>query len=73
MCNPLILAPFFSENTVTGAICLDTHETFCFPQLAETDIMLQKYGALPHFSEVLRNVSSNKFPDRCIGRNGPIL
>jgi hypothetical protein len=65
----------FSESTVTG-IYLDMPETFCFPQLNELenpDIMFQHDGAPPGFSNVVRGALNGRFPERRIGREGPIL
>jgi hypothetical protein len=46
-------------------------EAFCFPELDKTekpDIMFQQNGALPHFSNTVRDALNYIFPGRWIGR-----
>lgn len=67
---------FFMENTVFGANYTDMLELFFYPQLEEegiiNDIYFQQDGAPAHYSNIARNSLDRVFPNRWIGRGGPI-
>lgn len=71
----MIIGPFFFiEPTVTGITYLDMLEQYAFPQIAhkQPDIIFQQDGAPPHWSNIVRTALNNAFPNRWIGRGGPI-
>jgi hypothetical protein len=67
---------FFADITITGLICQDMPEAFCFPKVDENgnpDIMFHEDEAPPDFCKFVTDASISKFPDRWSGRGGPIL
>lgn len=75
-----IIGPFmFAENTITGTIYLDMLEMYVFPQIDEIErekgieVTFQQDGAPCHYSLIVQEALNNRFPDRWIGRNGPIM
>ena len=70
-----IIGPFFfCEPTVTGPVYLDMLKRFMYPQLAafQPSIIYQQDGAPPHWSMDVRGSRNATFPNRWIGRDGPI-
>jgi len=64
---------FFNENTITGVVYLDMLEQFAIPQLEDVpNIIFQQDGAPPHWSLDVRQCLDDHFPQRWIGRGGPI-
>jgi hypothetical protein len=65
---------FFVEDTVTGGVYLDVLEQFVCLQAADLqpNIIYQQDGAPPHWSLHVRETIMRTFPDRWIGRDGPI-
>ena len=51
-------------------------EEFCIPSLSAVadmqQVILQQDGAPPHYSRKVRDFLDDKFPDRWIGRRGPL-
>ena len=70
-----IIGPFFFiENTVTGNSYLDMLVNFAVPQVEhlQPTIIFQQDGAPPHWSRNVRDYLNETFPNRWIGRDGPI-
>ena len=65
---------FFCDPTVTGPVYLGMLEQFVYPQVAsfQPGIIYQQDGAPPHWSIDVPGSLSATFPNRWIGRNGPI-
>lgn len=71
-----IVGPFFFEGTVNGENYLDMLKEWLIPQiqahpLFDTMLFMQD-GAPPHFSREVRAWLHDTFPERWIGRRGPI-
>ncbi|GFW98498.1 DUF4817 domain-containing protein [Trichonephila clavipes] len=67
-----ILGPFFfSDKTVTSSAYLDMLEIYAFSQLQDLqpNVLFQQDGAPPHWGLTVRE---SLFPQRWIGRDGPI-
>lgn len=72
-----IIGPYFFPGTVSGQTYLDMLTDFLWPvvqQLPEEDagFYFQQDGACPHYSLIVRAWLDNHFPDKWIGRRGPI-
>ena len=65
---------FFREPTVTGAVHLDMLGQFVYPQVAafQPSIIYPQDGAPPHWTMDVRGSLNETFPNRRIGRDGPI-
>lgn len=68
---------FFDERTVNGQSYLLMLQNFFVPELQQTRGLLQRVvfqqdGAPPHFALGVRNYLNQTFPDRWIGRAGPL-
>jgi hypothetical protein len=65
---------FFAEETITGITYLHMLESFMFPQVnhRHPDLFLQQDGAPPHWHLEVRNTLNEEFPQKWIGRGGPI-
>lgn len=74
MINRIVGPFFFQEPTVDGAIYLDMLEQFAVPQITDLqpNVMFQQDGAPPHWSLDVRTFLNDTFPQRWIGRGGPI-
>lgn len=77
MKNRVIGPFFFAEKTINGVVYLDMLINYCFPQLDELEnihqLHFQQDGAPPHFSALVTDALNEKFGDRWIGRQGPML
>lgn len=71
-----IVGPFFFDSAVTGASYLAVLQDWLLPQLESLPnfnrLVLQQDGAPPHYHRDVRAFLSAAFPDRWIGRRGPI-
>lgn len=79
-----ILGPYFFEETLNGQRYLDFLQFDLVPALAvlfpnqqdpdipHNNIWFQQDGAPPHYSIAVRNFLNETFPNRWIGRRGPI-
>lgn len=72
-----VIGPFFfAEKTINGNVYLDMLENYCFPQLDDMEnansLYFQQDGAPPHYKTIVRDALDVKFPNRWIGRGGPI-
>lgn len=74
--NQLIGPFFFDEDTINGESYLAMLQSFFVPEVKRLkkvrSIIFQQDGAPPHFSRDVRQFLSQTFPDRWIGRGGPI-
>jgi hypothetical protein len=66
---------FFSEKTISSDIYLNILREFVVPQLEslQPTIIYQQDGAPPFWGQAFRQFLSETFPNRWIGRGGPIL
>ena len=71
-----IIGPYFLESTVTKDSYLEMLKDFFIPELKElrrhSTTFFQQDGAPPQWGLKVREFLNTQFPDRCIGRNGPI-
>lgn len=71
-----IVGPVFFEGTVSGEKYLEKLKTAIVPALKErpdfNSLYFQHDGAPPHFATAVRNFLDETFPDKWIGRRGPI-
>ena len=71
-----IVGPVFFEGTVSGEKYLEKLKTAIAPALKErpdfSSLYFQQDGAPPHFATAVRNFLDEMFPDKWIGRQGPI-
>jgi hypothetical protein len=74
-----IIGPFFLPGRLTGAFYRQFLETHlpelleCIPLAIRASMWLMHDGAPPHFSGIAREFLDNSYPDRWIGRGGPVL
>lgn len=77
-----IIGPFFIDGNLNGPKYLDLLITHVVPAMKESaanqnipweEVFFQQDGAPPHFSVDVRNYLNEIFPNRWIGRKGPIL
>ena len=69
-----IIGPyFFQEKTVNQESYLKLLTEFAFPKLSRVpNLIFQQDGAPPHWGLQMRRALDRHFPDRWIGRGGPI-
>ena len=71
-----IVGPQFFDGTVTGERYLDKLRNVIVPALKQrpdfNNLYFQQDGAPPHYATVVRNLLDETFPDKWIGRRGPI-
>ena len=70
-----VIGPFFfAEVTINSNVYLDMLEGYALPQIEayQPHVLFQLDGAPPHWARIVRNVLDHNFPDRWIGRGGPI-
>ena len=71
-----IVGPVFFEGTVSGEKYLEKLKIAIVPALKErpdfNSLYFQQDGAPPHFATAVRNFLDETFPDKWIGRRGPI-
>src|SRR6185437_7270063 len=71
-----VIGPFFFEGTVTGERYLDMLINQICPaveQLNDGDgIWFMQDGAPPHYATIVRNFLDERYPERWIGRRGPV-
>ena len=71
-----VLGPIFFDGTVTGDNYLEILMNQVVPQLQQQpnlhDLYFQQDGAPPHYSRAVREYLDETFPEKCIGRRGPI-
>jgi transposase len=67
-----LIGPYFFDGTATAARYLDMLRDFVWPRVKHKGLSFQQDGAPPHYSVAVRNWLNEKFPDRWIGRRGPI-
>jgi transposase len=71
-----LIGPFFFRDTVTAHSYLEKLRREIVPaivhQMDSTTIFYMHDGAPPHYAQSVRQFLDEKFPDRWIGRRGPI-
>ena len=70
-----IIGPFFfAEKSITAQIYLDILTEYVSPQLEQylPQVIFQQEGAPSHWGLEGRQFLNETFPDRWIGRDGPI-
>ena len=70
-----IIGPlFFAEKSITAQIYLDNLTEYLSPQLEQyqPQVIFQQDGAPPHWGLEVCQFLNETFPDRWIGRDGPI-
>ena len=71
-----IVGPVFFEGAVPGEKYLEKLKTAIVPALKErpdfNSLYFQQDGAPPHFAIAVQNFLDDRFPDKRIGRRGPI-
>ena len=74
MCNRIIGPFFFHEASITADVYLDLLTEYVAPQLIEFQptIIFQQHGAPPHWGLHVCEFLNETFPNRWIGRDGPI-
>lgn len=73
MRNKVVGPFFFIENNINGVIYQDMLELFAIPQIQGIPgIIFQQDGAPPHWRLDVRQCLDRHFPQRWIGRGGPI-
>ena len=75
MCNRVIGPFFFHEATNNADVYFDLLTEYVAPQLIDVQpaIIFQQDGVPPHWGLHVCQLLNETFPDRWIGRNGPIL
>ena len=71
-----IIGPFFfAEKSITAQIYLDLLTEYVSPQFEQYQplVIFQQDGAPPYWGLAVRQFLNDTFPDRWIGRDGPIL
>ena len=67
-----LVGPYFFEDSVTGESYLDMLSEFVCPQLMRQRLFFQPDGSPVHYANSVKAWLSEKFPDRWIGRGGPV-
>lgn len=71
-----LLGPFFFDDTVTATSYLNMLEDKVWPIISRRpnaeEIIFQQDGAPPHFALIVRTWLDQHFPNRWMGRRGPI-
>ena len=67
-----IIGPYFFEGNVTGVSYLNMLKEFLQARLPHNDLILQQDGTTPHYARIVRAWLNETFPERWIGRRGPI-
>lgn len=70
-----IIGPFFFENNLNQHNYLDILQNFVLPSLEDIDrdtVYFQQDGCPAHSTNLIKNWLDNHFPERWIGRFGPI-
>jgi hypothetical protein len=70
-----IIGPlFFAESTVTKETYLDVLQQFVVPQVEDLQrtAIFQQDGAPPHWGRIVRDYLDTTFPNRWLGRDGPL-
>ena len=65
---------FFAEKSITAQIYLDLLTEYVSPQLEQYQplVIFQQDGAPPHWGLAVRQLLNDTFPEKWIGRDGPI-
>ena len=66
-----LLAPYFSDETVTGSTHRQIFVDYAWPQLQCKRLYFQHNGAAPHYALIEEKRLDEEFPGRWIVRHGP--
>ena len=67
-----LIGPFFFDGNVTAAAYLAMLTEFLWPKLMRRKLLFQRDGAPAHYALDVRAWLDSKFPNRWIGRRGPV-
>lgn len=71
-----VIGPFFFTGTINGARYLKMLEDEIMPEIEaipnHQELFYMQDGASPHYALIVRDFLNRQFPDRWIGRGGPI-
>lgn len=67
-----LMGPYFFDTSVTGETYVAMLQDFMWPLMKYRGLYFQQDGAPPHYSLIARSWLNEKFPNRWIGRGGPI-
>ncbi len=67
-----IIGPYFFDGSVNADSYLTMLKEFLWPQVKCKRMLFQQDGAPAHYALIVRDWLNEKFPDRWIGRRGPI-
>ena len=71
-----LVGPFFFVSTVTGASYLKMLQEKVWSVISQREdigeLYFQQGGAPPHYATIVRNWLDDNFPNRWIGRRGPV-
>lgn len=72
-----VVGPVFFDRTVTGVNYLEALQRQVVPELQNGPLdfgtlLFQQDGAPPHYATIVREYLNSTFPERWIGRRGPI-
>lgn len=76
--NGYLIGPYFFDGMINGETYLQLLQNELPDLLQDVDIdtrrrmWLQQDGAGPHFANIVKNFLNNTFPNRWIGRGGPV-
>ena len=76
ICNDGLIGPFFFDGTVKAQNYLEMLQQQFLPAAENlvnlSEFHFQQDGATPHYGLIVGQWLNNKFPDRWLGRRGPI-
>ena len=67
-----LIGPYFFDQNVNARSYLAMLNDFLWPKVKRRGMIFQQDGASSHYAIVVRNWLDEKFPQRWIGRRGPI-
>ena len=67
-----LIGPHFFDGTVNSENYLDLLETTLWPRIGNLNCYFQHDGAPPHYALTVRKWLDQRFPEKWIGRRGPI-
>ncbi len=71
-----LIGPYFFDGTLTGDSYLEMLQNFFWPLICDlpeiNDLIFQQDGAPPHYAINVREFLDESFPQRWIGRRGPV-
>ncbi|OXU19485.1 hypothetical protein TSAR_006288 [Trichomalopsis sarcophagae] len=79
ICNGQVIGPHFFERTINGQMYLEFLENDLpgylenIPLAIRLNLWYQQDGAPAHYARIVRTFLNQQFPNRWIGRGGPVL